>query len=211
MDVKREVYLDNSATTRICEEALLKYVEVSQNVYGNPSSLHKMGLAAERELDLAREKILRAVGAKNSSVIFTASGTEANNLAIFGRAYAKDRFRRGAKIITTLGEHASVSEPYKKLSGEGYECVSLSSAGGKIDIDELISKLDKSVILVSVMMVNNETGALYDIKEIAKAVRRHAPEALIHVDATQSFGKVKFTKDSILADMITISSLLTVN
>ena len=206
MDVKREVYLDNSATTRICEESLLKYVEVSQNVYGNPSSLHKMGLAAERELDLAREKILRAVGAKNSSVIFTASGTEANNLAIFGRAYAKDRFKRGAKIITTLGEHASVSEPYKKLSGEGYECVSLSSAGGKIDIDELISKLDKSVILVSVMMVNNETGALYDIKEIAKAVRRHAPEALIHVDATQSFGKVKFTKDGILADMITISS-----
>ena len=110
------IYLDNSATTKIRKEALDKYVEVSINTYGNPSSLHAMGLQAEKELDIARQRLLSSLADKQSEVVFTASGSEANNLAIFGRAYAKERYKRGARIITTEGEHASVSSPLAKLA-----------------------------------------------------------------------------------------------
>lgn len=200
------IYLDNSATTRICDEALKKYTEVSKSVFGNPSSLHALGLAAEKELDLARRAVLTSVGATDARVIFTASGSEANNLAILGRAFAKERYRRGAKIITTAGEHASVLSPVSRLGELGFNVVQISTRGGKIDTDMLRSEMTPDVILVTVMMVNNETGALYDVAEVARIMRAKAPDALLHVDATQSYMKVPFTKKSIGADMITVSS-----
>ncbi len=204
--MKKEIYLDNSASTRICDEALEKYVEVSRNTYGNPSSLHAVGLAAEMELKRARQIVLGTVGGSNYEVLFTSSGTEANNLAILGRAFAKERYKKGAKIITTAGEHASVSEPFRMLEGLGYKVVYIPTRGGVIDTSELERELDASVILVSVMMVNNETGAVYDLPRVAKTVRSRSPEALIHVDATQGYMKIPFTMRGIGADAVTLSS-----
>ncbi len=200
------IYLDNSATTKICPEALKKYVEVSESDYGNPSSLHAMGLDAEKLLDAARREILLSVKDTASRVVFTASGSEANNLAILGRAFAKDRYRRGAKIITTDGEHASVSSPLTKLRELGYKVVNISTRGGAIDLDELKSELTPDVILVTVMMVNNETGALYDTAAVKKLMTDSCPDAYLHIDATQSYLKLPFTKRSSGADMITVSS-----
>ena len=202
----REIYLDNSATTKICDVALEKYIEVSKNCYGNPSSLHGFGFEAEKLLNTARGQLLSALSAKDSDIIFTASGSEANNLAIFGRAYAKERYKKGAKIITSDGEHASVNEPLEKLKGEGFKVVKIPTVGGKIDLDALKKELTADTILVTVMMVNNETGALYDIASVSKLTHSLAPEALVHIDATQSFLKIPFTKSSLGADMITLSS-----
>ena len=200
-----EIYFDNSATTRISEEALAKYVEVSRGTYGNPSSLHKMGLDAEKLLRGTRDQVLKSLGAKDGSVIFTASGSEANNLAIIGRAKAKSRFS-GKKIITTDGEHASVSEPLAHLAAEGFRVVKIATVGGRLDMEQLARELTPDVILITMMMVNNETGALYDTIKVSAMAKRVCPDALIHLDATQSYMKIPFTKSSVGADMITISS-----
>lgn len=202
----KQIYLDNSATTRICDEALDKYVAVSKECYGNPSSLHGLGFDAEKLLDAARVEICNSLGAKGATVIFTASGTEANNLAIIGRAMAKERYKKSAKIITTMGEHASVDGPLNMLEGMGYKIARISTLGGEIDMDALKKELTGDVILVSMMMVNNETGALYDSAEVSKLMKAKCPEALLHIDATQSYLKIPFTKAKCCADMITISS-----
>ena len=118
---KRQIYLDNSATTRICDEALAAYVDASRASFGNPSSLHGVGVDAEHILMDARAAILKSLHTDRGDIIFTASGTEANNLALLGRAYAKERFRQGAKIVTSLGEHASVNAPLEKLAKEGFK------------------------------------------------------------------------------------------
>ena len=202
----KEIYLDNSATTRISEEALAKYNEISRDCYGNPSSLHKMGFDAEKILTEARERILTSLGAKGSTVIFTASGSEANNLAIIGRALSKERYIGKGKIITTEGEHASVDAPLDLLKRMGYKIAKIPTTGGIIDKEMLKKELTQEVILVTIMMVNNETGALYDTAEIAKLMRAKCPDAFLHIDATQSYLKIPFTKASCGADMITISS-----
>ncbi len=203
---ERQIYLDNSATTKISPEALKVYCEVSEKLYGNPSSLHGLGHLAQKELTEARKLILSTLSARDSTVIFTSSGSEANNLAIIGRALSKERYRKGAKIITTMGEHASVFSPIKKLEAMGFKTVEIPTTNGKIDTDALIKEMTPDVILVSIMMVNNETGALYDVGAVSKVMKARSKEALLHVDATQSYCKVKFTKQSIGADMITISS-----
>ena len=200
------IYLDNSATTKICPEALKKYIEVSENTFGNPSSLHAMGVHAESELDATRKEIQSSLKDKDIKVVFTASGSEANNLAIFGRAFAKERYRKGARIITTDGEHASVSSPLSKLEELGYEIVRIPTKNGTVDLKSLENVLNKNVILVTVMMVNNETGALYDVAEISRLTKSLAPDAYVHVDATQSYLKIPFTRKSLGADMITLSS-----
>ncbi len=204
--MERRIYLDNSATTRICDEALEKYIEVSRECYGNPSSLHALGFLAERELNAARDEVRLSLGARDAEVIFTASGSEANNLATVGRALSKERYRRGAKVLITEGEHASVDEPARRLESLGIEVVRIPTVGGKLDTGALSRELTKNVILVSIMMVNNETGALYDTAAVAKMMRTACPEAYLHVDATQSYLKLPFTKASVGADMITLSS-----
>ena len=202
----KQIYLDNSATTRICDEALEKYIEVSKDCFGNPSSLHALGFEAEKTIKATREQICASLSAKDCEVIFTASGTEANNLATLGRAFSKERYKRGAKIITTMGEHASVDGPLKMLSDMGYKIAKVPTVGGKIDMEALKSELTSDVILVSMMMINNETGAIYDTAEVARLMKAKSPEAVLHVDATQSYLKIPFTKAKICADMITISS-----
>lgn len=202
----KQIYLDNSATTKICDEALERYIEVSRSSWGNPSSLHSMGYEAEKIINNTRSEIQTSLGVKGATVIFTASGTEANNLAIFGRALSKERYKRGSKIITTMGEHASVDSPLLALEKMGYNIVKIPTVGGEIDMETLSKELTKDVILVSMMMVNNETGALYDTGAVAKLMKAKSPEALLHLDATQSYLKLPFTKVKSGWDMITISS-----
>jgi len=139
----RRIYLDNSATTRICDEALEKYIEVSRECYGNPSSLHALGFESEKILNTARAEICASLSAKGASVIFTASGTEANNLAIIGRAFAKERYKKGGKIITTMGEHASVDAPLEMLTNLGFTVARIPTVGGEIDMAALEKELVK--------------------------------------------------------------------
>lgn len=204
--MKRQIYLDNAATTKIRPEAMAEYARVNDSMWGNPSSLHSLGNDAERVLTSSKQTILYTLGVKDAEVVFTASGTEANNLAIMGRALSKERYKRGAKIITTLGEHASVLAPLDELKKQGFKVVTLSTKDGKIDTDELCRELTQDVILVSIMMVNNETGAVYNVPAVARAMRAKCPEAILHVDATQGYMKIPFTKAGIGADLITISS-----
>lgn len=203
----QNIYFDNSATTQISEDALARYIEVSRMHFGNPSSLHTLGVDAEGLLKDARASLRRALGATEGEIVFTASGSEANNLAILGRAYAKERYRRGAKIITTMGEHSSVREPLAKLRAEGFHVVEIPTRGGEVDLGALERELTEGeCILVTMMLVNNETGALYDLAAVSALMRRYAKEAVLHVDATQAFLKVPFSPKSLGADLITVSS-----
>lgn len=201
-----EIYFDNSATTRICPEALRVYCEVSEGRFGNPSSRHARGADAERLLEDARDAVRRALGAADGTVVFTAGGTEANNLAIRGRLLAKPRFRKGGKILTTAGEHASVSHPIDALRREGMTVAAIPTAGGVLDLDALRREATPDVCLVSMMLVNNESGALYDLATAVKIVRAACPDAVFHVDATQAFLKVPFTVKSLGCDLVTVSS-----
>ena len=199
-----QTYLDNSATTRICSEALDTYTRVSLECFGNPSSLHGIGHEAEKIISEARREIISSMG--GGEVIFTASGSEANNLAIIGRARSKERYKRGAKIITTMGEHASVSEPCDMLASEGFNVARVPTKGGLVDLQALEAELTDNTILVSVMLVNNETGAVYNVPAISSLVKRKCKDALIHVDATQGYMKIPFTLSGLGADMVTVSS-----
>lgn len=202
----REIYFDNSATTCPSDEVLAFYTRVARENYGNPSSRHARGGAAKRELTEARRKLCEALGTKEGHLVFTAGGTEANNLALFGRAYAKERFARGGRIITTEGEHASVALPLDALARAGFDIVSIPTRGGALDMTALMAALTQKVVLVSVMAVNNETGALYDTAKVASLMKRVCPDGVLHVDATQAFMKIKMTPKSLGADMITVSS-----
>ena len=204
--MKKQIYLDNAATTKIRPESMAEYVRVSEELWGNPSSLHSLGNDAEHVLTAAKQTILNTLGAKDAEIVFTASGTEANNMAIIGRALSKERYKKGAKIITTLGEHASVYAPIDELKKLGFKVSAISTKNGKIDIPELLFELTPDVILVSIMMVNNETGAVYNIPTVARAIKQKCPDAILHVDATQGYMKIPFTKAGIGADLITISS-----
>ncbi len=202
---KKMIYLDNSATTPMSRAAIEAYVRAATAQFGNPSSLHRLGVEAERVIDEARENILSSLYTKDGTVIFTGSGSEANNLAITGRAHARSRFKH-AKIITTEGEHASVNRAMDALEKEGLRIVYIPTVGGEVDIEALRRALDEDTVLVSCMLVNNETGAVYNIPEIARATRELSPEAYLHVDATQGYLKIPFSPEGLGADMITISA-----
>ncbi len=202
----QEIYLDNSATTRICDAALKMYIEASETHWGNPSSLHSRGVDAEALLRGVRADVRASIGADGGEVVFCSGGTEANNLAILGRALSKPRFARGGKLITTAGEHASVSHPLAHLTGRGFRVVEISTTGGTLDMDALARELTPDVILVSMMLVNNESGALYDLAAVSRMMKRVCPDGVLHVDATQAYMKLPFTVKSIGADMVTLSS-----
>ncbi len=203
----RDIYLDYSATTKILPEALATYIALSGEAYGNPSSLHRKGQRANKIADEARQTLLQSLGGVGlGEIIFTASGTEANNIALFGRAYAKERFRKGMNIITTEGEHSSVSEPLHALEKEGFTLVKIPTPQGELDLTMLEKVANEKTILASFMMVNNETGAKYDLVSASRILRQKAPNAVLHVDATQGFLKVPFTLKSIGADMLTLSA-----
>ena len=202
----KEIYFDNSATTRPSDEVLAFYTAIAREEYGNPSSKHKRGTAARAVLTEARRKLAEALGAKDGRIFFTAGGTEANNLALFGRAYAKERFARGGRIITTEGEHASVALPLDALARAGFDVVRIPTRGGALDMNAFLAALTPKTVLVSVMAVNNETGAVYPTARLSALLHRASPDGVLHVDATQAFMKIPLTPKTLGADMITVSS-----
>ena len=203
------IYLDNSATTSLCPEAV-EAIHAAADCYYNPSSLHSGGLSAHRLMEEARRQILSALDVRlpdTRRVFFTSSGTEANNLAIFGTIRAK-KFRFLPRVITTDSEHPSILEPLRYLADKGeIEVVKLSTKAGKLDLAELQAALNERTVLVSLMQVNNETGAVYDIASAFTLTKRMTPTAITHIDLTQGFLKVlpKGGYDKLGADMMTIS------
>lgn len=199
-----EIYFDNSATTRVSPEAARRALELMTEEYGNPSSLHRRGFLAEQALAQARGEIARILGAEPEEVAFTSCGSEGNNLAVIGGAMAARR--RGNKVVTTAVEHESVLAPVRHLSENGFEAVYLPPrAGGAVDPEEAAAAVDERTVLLSVMHVNSETGAVNDLRAIARAARRNNPRLLIHADCVQSFGKLPVSPKSWGVDFVTLS------
>ncbi|NLZ36425.1 MAG: cysteine desulfurase [Clostridiales bacterium] len=207
------IYLDNSSTTELSPGVKLRMNEVMDDIWANPSSIHAAGIKANDCVQLARRQILNSLGVKNIGItdlnrlVFTGSGTEANNLAIAGAAYTRRdaRFRR--RIIVTADQHPSVLEPINRLESEGCEVVRLSTAGGELNIDEIRKAVTSTSILISIMLVNNETGAVYDIKKAFAAAKAVNPNIICHCDAIQGFRKLKdFNPDSSGCDLTVLSA-----
>ena len=201
------IYLDNSATTPLCSEAIAAMQE-AMGVFGNPSSLHGVGQEAHTLLTWARGQVATALGIKSlkpGELIFTSCGTEATALAIYGSVYAKPR-RFANRVITTDCEHPSVEEAMKKLEAEGIEVVRISTKNGVLDVEAAIDALNTPTLLVSMMMVNNETGACFDVARVFAAAKQRDSRTVTHCDAVQGFLKVPFTPASIHADLVTVSA-----
>ena len=175
------------------------------NIYGNPSSLHTMGIEAEKELETARSIIAKTIGCECDELFFTSGGTEANNTAILGTVKALKR--RGNKIVTSAIEHSSIMESMAYLENEGFQVTYLTpDENGVIPMDKIKEAVDDKTILVSVMMANNEVGSINDIAKIRKIVTAKKSPALIHTDAVQAFGKLNIKVKKLDVDLMTISS-----
>ncbi len=197
-------YLDNSATTAVDPQVADVIYQTMLECYGNPSSLHALGLQAEQVMRKAARQISACIGAKPGEIYFTSGGTEANNLAVFGAAYAKRR--TATRIVTTAIEHASVLESCRELEKEGFEVVFVKpEPDGTLPIEKLIGAVNENTSLVTAMLVNNETGAVLDIASLAKAVHRHFPNTLVHCDAVQAFGKLPVSVRTLGVDLLTAS------
>ena len=193
-----EVYLDNSATTRCSERAKDLMVKVLMEDYGNPSSLHMKGVEAENYIKEAKKKIAK------KEIFFTSGGTESNNTALIGAALANKR--AGNHIITTSIEHASVSAVTGYLEELGFRVTYLKvDADGIISLDELREAVCEDTILVSMMMVNNEIGAVEPIEEAIKVIKEKNPNTLVHVDAIQAYGKYRIFPKKLGIDMLSVS------
>lgn len=199
------VYLDNSATTKPCDVAVKKALEMCTENFCNPSSLHMGGFNAKKELDSARNTISRFLSCNDSEIVFTPSGTIANYTAIMGTARTKKR--EGRKIITTLLEHPSVLKNFELLAEQGFDTVYLKpNKDGKIDFEELSNAVDENTILVSVMAVNNEVGSIQDIDKIKGIIRDKKSKAYFHCDAVQAFGKIPLKPKKMGIDLMSMSA-----
>lgn len=199
-----EAYLDNSATTRCSDRACQVMVDLLTKDYGNPSSLHMKGIEAERFVETAKKKIAKTLRVSEKEIIFTSGGTESNNLAIIGAAMANRR--AGNHIITTSIEHASVENPMEFLKEQGFEITYLSvDENGIISLEELEEAVTEQTILVSMMQVNNEIGAIEPVAEAAELIKKKNPDTLIHVDAIQSYGKMYIYPKKLGIDMLSVS------
>lgn len=203
--IMEEVYLDNSATTKVCDESAEKIFEMLTLKYGNPSSLHSKGIEAENEIKKSREIISDYLNCNNDEVFFTSGGTESNNLAIFGAAKALKR--SGNKIVTTAIEHPSVIEPVKELSRLGFETVFIKpDKNGFIPEEKLYNNIDDRTILISMMIVNNEVGTIQNLNSLKKIIKVKKSPALLHMDAVQGFGKMSIKPSKIGVDLATFSA-----
>ena len=199
-----EAYFDNSATTRCSDAAVALMQKVLLEDYGNPSSLHMKGVVAERYIKTATEQIARILKVSEKEIIFTSGGTESNNLALIGVALANKR--AGRHIITTSIEHASVYNPLIFLEEQGFEVTYLPvDAQGVVSLEALAQAVREDTILVSMMHVNNEIGTIEPIEEAAKLVHEKNPGTLIHVDAIQSFGKLRIYPKRMWIDLLSVS------
>lgn len=199
------IYLDNSATTKPCKEAVEAMTAALTEGWGNPSALYSFGIDAAHTLRTARKQVAAALGAEQDRVFFTSGGTEADNWAIYGTV--KRLGKRGKHIITTAVEHHAILNCMKDLEAQGFEVTYLQPDSlGRITLEALKAAFRKDTILVSVMMVNNETGAVMPIAQMAKLTHKMCPNAIFHTDAVQGFLKIPFQAKSLGADLISISS-----
>ena len=199
------IYLDNSATTKPCEEAVAAMTQALTENWGNPSALYNFGIDTAHKLRSARNKVASAMGAEPDRIFFTSGGTEADNWAIFSTV--KRLGKRGKHLITTAIEHPAVLNCFKELESQGFEVTYLMPDElGRVSAESLKETLRKDTILVSVMMVNNETGAVMPIEKMAKLTHRLSPNAIFHTDAVQGFLKIPFQAKSLGADLISVSS-----
>ncbi len=205
-----KIYFDNSATTPLSASAK-DAMCAAMELYGNPSSLHSLGVEAEKLVSEARRSILATIGVKcvtkiaEKQLIFTASGTEADNLALLGVAMAKKN-NAGKKIIISDSEHPAILETASELERRGFEIVRIPTPGGVPDYAMIEQAADKNTILASFMLVNNETGAIYDIKRISKIIKAANPDAIMHTNCVQGYLKQRFTEKWLGADLITLSA-----
>ena len=199
------IYLDNAASTPLSpavREAMAPFYEDS---FGNPSAAHRLGVQASEAIDRARDQIARAVGAQAREVIFTASGTEANNLAVLGGARA--RKDKGRHVLIGPTEHASVRKSALALEAEGFEVeVATLDAQGALDLEDLAERLREDTVLVAQMLVSNEFGSVYPVRRLARLVRARSPHALVHVDAVQGLGKRELSLGEFGCDTLSISA-----
>ncbi len=198
------VYLDNSATTKPCRAAVEGSLNALENCWGNPSSLHRLGVESEMAVTETREAVAKALGCRADEVYFTSCGTESNNTALICGARA--RKKRGNKIVTTALEHPSVLETLKVLEGEGFETVKIMpDESGNISREKIFEAIDKNTVLVSIMLVNNETGAIFPVDAVRQAVESCGSSTLIHCDAVQAFGKIPIDVKRLGVDMLSLS------
>ena len=199
------IYLDNSATTKPCAEAVEAMTKALTEGWANPSALYSFGIDAAHALRDARVAVAKAMGAEPDRVFFTSGGTEADNWAIFGTV--KRLGKRGKHIITTAIEHHAVLNCMKDLENQGFDVTYLRPDHlGNISLESLKAALRKDTILVSIMMVNNEVGSVMPIEKMAKLTHKVCPDAIFHTDAVQGFLKVPFAAKTLGADLITVSS-----
>ncbi len=201
-----ELYFDNSATTKPYNSVIEAMSEAMREYWGNPSSLHTKGYEAEKKLNEARKVILDSLNIRDSraELFFTSGGTEADNLALLGTMRAKAR-NKGKKLITTKSEHPAILETARQLESEGYQVVYISCRGGKVDMNEYMAALDKNTVMVSIMTVNNETGAVYDIKKLFAMAKAVSPDIVTHTDAVQAYMKMRLSPEALKCDMMTLS------
>ncbi len=198
------IYLDNAASTPVSPAVRAAMAPYYEESYGNPSAAHRLGVAASEAMDRAREQVARAVGARAKEVVFTAGGTEANNLAVLGGARA--RRDRGRHVIVGPTEHASVRKTALALVDEGFEVETARlDAQGALDLDWLADRLREDTVLVAQMLVSNEFGSVYPVRRVARLVRARSPHALVHVDAVQGLGKRELSLGEFGCDTLSIS------
>lgn len=206
------IYLDNSATTKPSAGVVDAIRAALTETWANPSSVHTAGNEAKRLLDGARDTVMNALGVKRRSdgrIIFTSGGTEANNLAVLGVVRAKNRpVKNGSRgiIMISDGEHPSVDNPAATLESEGFTVLRIPTKNGVLDLDFIKEHATSDVILASIMLANNETGAVYNVRAAAEIIKSAAPSAVIHTDCVQAFMKMKFSPASLKADAITVSA-----
>ncbi len=199
-----EHYLDNSATTRVCEAAAKAAYEAMTSIYGNPSSTHTKGREAKKLLDSSRAQAAAAIGCKSAELVFTSCGSESDNWALLSGAEAMHR--KGKHIISSSVEHDAIRKTLDELEKQGYEITRLAPDNtGAISVESVKNALRDDTILVSLMLVNNETGAVTDIRGIADMLKKSGSQALLHTDAVQGFMKVPFSAKTLGADMISVS------
>lgn len=198
-------YLDNSATTKPCSECVKAVENMLVNNWGNPSSLHILGIDAMKEVILARKAVAESLGAEKDEIIFTCGGTQANNIAIFGAVKAKKRL--GKRIVTTAIEHESVLQSVQELEKQGYEAIYLMpDSKGVITKEQVFEAVNKDTILVTMMYVNNEVGTVMPVDVLKRAVKKAGSPALIHIDCVQAYGKTPINVKKLGADLVTVSA-----
>ena len=199
------IYLDNSATTKPCIQAVEAMTKALTEGWGNPSALYGFGIETARALRIARHQVAAAMGAEPERVFFTSGGTEADNWAIFGSV--KRLGKRGKHLITTAMEHHAILNCFKELEAQGFDVTYLQpDEKGRVTVEELKNALRPDTIFVSVMMVNNEVGSVMPIGQMAKITHRLCPDAIFHTDAVQGFLKIPFQAKTLGADLISVSS-----